>query len=128
MLKVFLFLICFSAFSQGVSFRGVNLPSYSLEGELESVIRCRTAIHDNGSVEMKQVELELFGDSKTLIKAPRCKYSSFRKQVTSKSHILLESEKMELSGTGFEYDFKTKELKIYKDVIIYLNSPEGDVK
>ena len=128
MLKVCLFLLCCSAFSQGVSFRGVKLPSYSLEGELESVIRCHTAINNNGSVEMNKVELELLGSSKTLIRAAMCKYFPYKKHVSSKSQILLESDKMVLTGTGFEYDLNTKELKIHKDVIIYLNSSEGEVK
>lgn len=128
MTKFLLFFLCLSTLAQGIKFKGLTLPAYSIDGQLESIIRCQNAVHENGAVNMNGVELEVFADSKTLMKTSKCKYLQSDKKVRGHKRIFIESKKMELSGEGFEYDLSTKELKIHKNVVIYLNITEEDEK
>lgn len=128
MLKVLMYLVCISTFAQGVKFKGVNFPTYNQKGILESLIRCESATHMNGAVNMKNVTLDMFEDSKTVIRTPQCKYLQFEKRIHSSHQIFVKNEQMDITGKGFEYDQNTKELKIHQNVVIYLNSPEGESK
>lgn len=128
MLKLIVFFVSLSAFSQHVIFKGVNLPAYSEKGILESLIKCQTAVQLDHSVEMNTVEMEMFDEQKTNIKTEKCKYQKHEKLLSGSDEIFMKSLKMDLSGLGFEYDLTKKELSIQKNVVIYLNAPQGEKK
>lgn len=111
---------------EGMPLVDLRIPlDYHTNGQVRTqIFAAQARVPQGGLIEATDVRVEIYEDdgaTETVVTADDCLYDREAKRVTSESEVSLESEGIEITGKGLDWNSEKKSVEILEDAVVVLD-------